>query len=111
MNRLLAFSLLVLSALPFTAPFDVIGFQPIAGVLSAHWQTSTGTCAPDVDPSALTVPPLHRVQLPADAGSADFGPPVTGSIVGFIVVSHIVGASAGISPPDPPTIRPLVLRL
>jgi hypothetical protein len=113
MNRFLAFTLVVLSALPFTAPFNVIGLQPIHGApagLTVHWQTATGAETPDIDPSALTVPPLVSAQSWVHTGNVALATEQPAVFV-FVAAAPHARVSPGIRPPDPPSSRPLALRL
>ena len=74
-KRLFALSLVVLGASPFTAPFDVTGMAPIASLSGGviHVQPAKRNESLDMDPSALTVPPLVSVQSPAQTLDTDLG--------------------------------------
>lgn len=111
-NRLLAFGLVVLSVLPFTAPFDVTSASPIASFVgrAVHWQPAKQSESLEMDPSALTVPPLVSVQSPAQMADLDFGTVSSAEV-------HVAASVAGlfwrtrIPPLGPPVSRPLALRL
>ena len=111
MHRLIAFTLVVLSALPFTAPFDAVGLQPISGgPVGLTVQSATGIGTPDIDPSALTVPPLVNAQTWVHTGGAVLAAEQPEVFV-FVAAVPCACVSARIRPPDPPSSRPLALRL
>ena len=104
--------LVVLSVLPFTAPFDVVSSAPVASIFGrvTHWQPAKRNESLDMDPSALTVPPLVSVQSPAQMVDCDFDSVAPTEV-------HVARSLAGlfwrtrIPPLGPPASRPLALRL
>ncbi|MEQ1907762.1 MAG: hypothetical protein ABMA15_03020 [Vicinamibacterales bacterium] len=74
-TRMFAFTLVVLSVLPFTAPFDVTCSAPVASIFGhvIHWQPAKRNESLDMDPSALTVPPLVSVQPGVQLIDLDLG--------------------------------------
>ena len=111
-NRLFAFSLVVLSVLPFTAPFDVTCSAPIASVFGRviHWQPATQNESLDMDPSALTVPPLVSVQSPVQMVDVDLGGESPIDIRVDVPVSYLFWRTR-IPPLGSPVGRPLALRV
>ena len=110
-KRLFALSLVVLGASPFTAPFDVTGMAPSASLSGGviHVQPAKRNESLDMDPSALTVPPLVSVQSPVQMDT-DLGSESPTEVR--------VGASmfclfwrTRIPPLGPSASRPLALRL
>ena len=111
-NRLFALSLVVLSVLPFTAPFDVTCSAPIASAFGRviHWQPAQRSESLEMDPSALTVPPLISVQSPVHMVDLDLGSESLPDIRVATSVSYLFWRTR-IPPLDPSPGRPLALRV
>ena len=111
-NRLIALSLVVLSVLPFTAPFNVTCAAPVASVLSRgfHWQPAKPHESLEMDPSALAVPPLVSVQSPAQMVDLDLGSESPTDFRVDVPVSCLFWRTR-IPPLGPSAGRPIALRL